>query len=171
MYNDSFGNQPIGGPVESPAKAAFSVGGVAGFLYAVLQLFVAAIRASYSWQFVLLGLKWFLYYLVSYLAASKHYSAYKQSPQFQFGIDPPGVRGAGVGAALILCALGWVIAILAAIVVEADRSVWGWVDPIGLFCAVTIDTVLAISLSNLGANPVIKSNMGGGTDSFGSFHD
>ena len=93
-----------------------------------------------------------LFYLLARLAAEAQYNQQRNSLN-----SAQGVQGAGVGAALISCALGWAFIYLRAILRDAI-GIQIIIDPISLCLVTVVNFVLAIGIGKFAGSQIEKSH-------------
>lgn len=95
-------------------------------------------------------LAWFVYYFIGRAAAQNHYESQRES------LNPTrGVQAAGTGAAMITSVLIWGYIIVRGIFRDA-LGVFIVVEPVGLFCTILIDILIAIGLGSWAGKSIEK---------------
>jgi hypothetical protein len=92
----------------------------------------------------------FVYIFIGKAAAQKHYVLQRNEVN-----ATRGVKGAGTGAALITSVLSWLFIIVRSVV----RDAFGYVvlvDPVGLFCLMVVDVLIAMGIGSWAGKSVEK---------------
>ena len=128
----------------------FRLGLVGGLLmWGVHLILLLIFQGTNQGDFLAWGIQLFIYFLIGRAAAQKHYDDHIDQ------LDAlRGVQGAGTGAALVTSILVWVFIILRGIVRDATGFMV-LVDPIGLFCIVVIDVLIALGLGSWAGKTVV----------------
>lgn len=125
------------------------VGITAGFIMiAVHFLLLMIFRWTNGGDWIAIVLGWFVYLMSARSAAQQQYDQQKD------GFQPlRNVGGAGIGASLIVFVMVWVFIVVRGVL----RDLIGitiFVDPVGLFCMITLDGIAAVSLGGWGGRMV-----------------
>lgn len=131
--------------------AGFRIGAVGGsMMWGVHLILLLIFQGTNQGDILAWIIQLFVYFVLGRTAAQKHYDA--QSNE----VDAiHGVQSAGTGAALITSLLVWLFIILRGFV----RDAFGFmvlVDPIGLFCAIVIDVLIALGIGSWAGKTVVK---------------
>lgn len=129
----------------------FRLGAVGGLLmWGVYLVLLLIFQGGNQGDFLAWIIQLFVYFLIGRAAAQKHYDAQMDE------IDAlRGVQGAGTGAALVTSILVWVFIILRGIVRDAIGFMV-LVEPVGLFCLVMIDVLIALGLGSWAGKTVVR---------------
>jgi len=133
--------------------AGFRLGAVGGLLMWGIHLILLLIfQGTNQGDFLAWTIQLFVYFFMGRTAAQKHYDAQRDE------VDAlRGVQGAGTGAALVTSILVWVFIILRSIVRDAVGFMV-LVDPIGLFCVMVVDVLIALGLGSWGGKTVVRKH-------------
>ena len=132
-------------------NAGFRVGLIGAVIMIVVHLFLLLINQGETKGDLLAWLlQLVVYFFASQSAAQQQYNALERS------YEPlRGVQAAGVGAALTISFLVWVYIILRGVFRDAF-GITIMVNPVGLYCMVVLDVLLALGLGSLGGHLVVK---------------
>ncbi len=101
-----------------------------------------------DWIAFLLG--WVVYFFLGQSAAEAQYEQQKES------LDATrGIQAAGVGAALVTSIIVWIYMIIRGIVRDAF-GVFILAEPISLFCAITVEVLIAMAIGSWSGGMVDK---------------
>ncbi len=122
-------------------NAGFKVGFVGGIVMWAIHIFMLLLFGNTNYgDTIAWFIQLFVYLLIGKSAAQKQYEAQRDD------VDAlRGVRGAGTGAALVTSVLSWVFIILRGFVRDAF-GITIIINPVGLFCLIIVDVLLALAL-------------------------
>lgn len=131
--------------------AGFRVGIVGGLIIVGVHLFLLLInRGTNNGDVLAWLLQLAVYFFLSRAAAEQHYQAQRDE------VEPlRGVRGAGVGAALVTSLCGWLFIILRGVFRDA-LGITVIVEPVSLYCLIVLDVLFALGLGAWGGGAVEK---------------
>lgn len=123
--------------------AGFRYGFTGGIIMVVVHLILLLIfQGSNSGDWIAFLLGWIVYFFLGQSAAETQYEQQKES------LDATrGVRAAGVGAALVTSIIVWIYIIIRGIVRDAF-GVFVLAEPISLFCAITVEVLIAMAIGS-----------------------
>jgi len=119
-------------------------------MWGIHLILLLVFQGTNQGDFLAWGIQLFIYFFIGRAAAQKHYD--DQIDQLE---ALSGVQGAGTGAALVTSILVWVFIILRGIVRDAVGFMV-LVDPIGLFCIVVIDVLIALGLGSWAGKAIVR---------------
>jgi hypothetical protein len=133
------------------SHAGFRVGFIAGIIMVCIHVFLLFLNNwtnggdPLAWV-----MAWFVYFFAGRTAAQQHYDAHRDE------YNPTrGVRGAGVGAAMVTAIFVWVFIIVSGVFRDAV-GVTAFIEPITLYCLTVIDVMVAMGLGSWAGNMVVK---------------
>jgi hypothetical protein len=132
-----------------PRNHGFGYGISGGVIMVVVHLMLLLIfRGANNGDLLAWFLSWFVYFMVGRMAAQAQFISQKYST-----LPLRGVESAGLGAGLVASLLIWGFIIVRGIFRDAV-GIFIVVDPVGLFCAITVDIMIAMGLGRLGGKMV-----------------
>jgi hypothetical protein len=138
-------------PKRKKIHAGFLLGLIGASVMVVIHLFFLLIfRYIVIGDWIALGIQLVVYFLVSQAAAQRHYDSQERSPEALRG-----VRGAGVGAAIITSLLTWMFIVIRDIVLDAIGQTPS-IEVLTTFCIVVVDVLLAIAIGSWGGSVIEK---------------
>lgn len=134
-------------------NAGFRVGFVAGLIMVGIHLALLFFNGGTNEGDLLAWIiSWFVYFMAARVAAERHYREQRDSTE-----PLRGVQGAGVGAALVTSVIVWIYIILRGVFRDAV-GVQILVEPIGLYCMIVIDVLIALGLGALGGKRIERKH-------------
>jgi hypothetical protein len=138
-------------PERKKIHAGFLLGLIGASVMVVIHLFFLLIfRYIVIGDWIALGIQMVVYFLISQAAAQRHYDSQERSPEALRG-----VRGAGVGAAIITSVLTWMFIVIRDIVLDAIGQTPS-IEVLTTFCIVVVDVLLAIAIGSWGGSIIEK---------------
>lgn len=133
--------------------AGFRVGAMGGVvMWSVHLILLLIFRGTNQGDILAWIIQLLVYYFLGRAAAQKHYHAQQSE------VDAlRGVQGAGTGAALVTSLLTWIFIILRGVMRDASGFIV-LVNPIGLFCMMVIDVLIAMGIGSWGGKAIVKKN-------------
>lgn len=133
------------------SHSGFQVGLIGGILMVILHLaFLVVFQGTNTGDLIAWLIQLFLYFILGRVAANKEFR--KLVGQ---GRELGGVQSAGLGAALVMSLIVWLFVIIRSIVRD-DPGMFIITNPVGLFCAVVADILIALGLGSLSGKSVLK---------------
>ena len=134
------------------AHAGFRYGFRGGIVMIAIHLFMLMIfTGTNNGDLLAWFISLFVYLMIGRVAAQ---SQYDSSNSRKGEIDPvAGISGAGLGAALVTSVMVWIFIVVRGIVRDAI-GIFVLVDPIGLFCFMFVDILIAMGLGRWGARMI-----------------
>jgi len=131
--------------------AGFRYGFIGGAIMIVAHLILLLIfQGGSGGDWIAFLLAWIVYFFLGQSAAEAQYEQQKES------LDATrGVRAAGVGAALVTSLIVWIYVIIRGIVRDAF-GVFILAEPISLFCAITLEVLIAMAIGSWSGGMVEK---------------
>ncbi len=115
----------------------------------VIHLFLLLIfRGTNGGDILAWFLAWFVYFMVGRMAAQAQYNNQRDETYHLRGVE-----SAGMGAALVAGVIIWGYIIVRGIFRDAI-GITIIVDPVGLFCAILADILIAMGLGSLGGKTI-----------------
>jgi hypothetical protein len=131
--------------------AGVRVGAVGGIIMIGVHLFLLLINGGENRGDVLAWLiQLAVYFFAARIAAEQHYNSQRDDVEHLRG-----VRGAGVGAALVTSFIIWLFIIFRGVFRDA-LGITVIAEPISLFCLVVFDVLLAWGLGAWGGGLIVK---------------
>ncbi len=130
--------------------ASFRFGLIGGVILVLLYLLTSLLSTSVAIQWIMVVVEGLFYIGFANSATEAQY-------RFQVeNVEEPlaGVQSEGMGAALIICVIGWVFRIVRWLILSANGTVL--VEPLSLACNMGVSGLLAMGLGAWSANRVVK---------------
>ena len=126
--------------------AGFRYGFIGGAIMIVAHLILLLIfQGGSGGDWIAFLLAWIVYFFLGQSAAEAQYEQQKES------LDAPG----GIGAALVTSLIVWIYVIIRGIVRDAF-GVFILAEPISLFCAITLEVLIAMAIGSWSGGMVDK---------------
>lgn len=133
--------------------AGFRVGALGGIvMWSVHLILLLIFQGTNQGDFLAWIIQLFVYYFLGRTAAEKHYHVQRKEVEALRG-----VQASGTGAALVTSLLVWLYIILRGIIRDAIGFMI-LVEPLGLFCVVVIDVLIAMGLGSWGGKAIVKKH-------------
>ena len=133
------------------SNPGFHYGLIGGLILVVFRLLLMFLfRSPTGGDLLAIFLAWFVYYFIGRQAAQKQFE--KQQDELE---PTRGVRAAGTGAALVTSILVWIFIVIRGIFRDA-LGIFVIVSPVGLFCAVVADVLVALGIGSWAGKRVAR---------------
>ena len=121
--------------------SGFRYGLTGGVIMVVFHIVLLAIfQGTNQGDIIAWFTAWFVYFMVGRMAAQAHYQSQQEN------LEPlSGVKSAGSGAGLVTGIIIWIFIILRGVFRDA-LGMFIFVEPISLFCVITIDVIIAMAI-------------------------